>query len=130
VANFFGVENLFKGEIVRCDHAEFSGAKTYNATFESGALKLSVIAEREGPAYAAIRPEDIVVSREVVHSSAMNNLSGSILEIEATGPLVRLTADVGVRLVALITRQSLVDLKLDTQSHAYFSVKASAIHVF
>jgi len=127
VANFFGVENLYKGEIVSCDHA---GAETYNATFKSGALKLSVIAEREGPAYAAIRPEDIVVSREVVHSSAMNNLSGSILEIEPTGPLVRLTADVGVRLVALITRQSLVDLKLDTQAHAYFSVKASAIHVF
>lgn len=130
VANFFGVENLFKGEIVRCDQAESSGAEIYNATFTSGALQLSVIAEREGPAYAAIRSEDIVVSRELAHSSAMNNLSGSIVAIENTGPLVRLTADIGVRLVALLTRQSLLALNLDIQTQAYFSIKAAAIHIF
>lgn len=129
VADFFGAENLFKGEIVRCEGAS-SGAGSYNAIFKSGALQLSVIADREGPAYAAIRPEDIVVSSELAHSSAMNNLSGRIVEIEATGPLVRLTADVGVRLVALLTRQSLVALKLETQAQAYFSVKAAAIHIF
>lgn len=130
VANFFGIENLFKGEIVRCNEAESSGAETYNAIFKSGAIQLSVIAEREGPAYAVIRPEDIVVSREVAHSSAMNNLSGRIVEIEETGPLVRLTADVGVRLVALLTKQSLVALRLSIQAQAYFSVKAAAIHIF
>ena len=130
VADFFGVENLFKGEIVRCDSALSSTSEAYNAIFKSGALQLSVIAEREGPAYAAIRPEDIVVSNELTHSSAMNNLSGSIVAIEATGPLVRLTADVGVRLVALLTRQSIVALKLDIAAQAYFSIKAAAIHIF
>ena len=130
VANFFGAENLFKGEIIRCDSAMRSEAETYNAIFKSGPLQLSVIAEREGPAYAAIRPEDIVISSELAHSSAMNNLSGSIVAIETTGPLVRLTADVGVRLVALLTRQSLVALKLETQAQAYFSIKAAAIHIF
>ena len=130
VANFFGVENLFKGEIIRCDSTPSSGAEAYNAIFKAGGLQLSVIADREGPAYAAIRPEDVVVSTELAHSSAMNNLSGTIVAIEATGPLVRLTADVGVRLVALLTKQSLVSLKLDTQTQAYFSVKAAAIHIF
>jgi ABC-type Fe3+/spermidine/putrescine transport system ATPase subunit len=130
VADFFGVENLFKGEIVRCGSAISSAEEGYNAIFKSGALQLSVIAEREGPAYAAIRPEDIVVSRELAHSSAMNNLSGIIVAIEATGPLVRLTANVGVRLVVLLTRQSLVALKLDLQVKAYFSFKAAAIHIF
>jgi hypothetical protein len=38
-------------------------------------------------------------------------------------------ADVGVRLVALLTRQSVVSLKLDKDVQAYFSVKAS-IHIF
>ena len=61
---------------------------------------------------------------------AMNNLSGSILDVEVTGPLVRLTADVGARLVAMITRQSLAALKLEIGSKAFFSVKASAIHIF
>jgi len=130
VAKFFGVENIFKGEIVQCHKQEESGEETHNAIFKCGVLQLSIIAAQEGPAYAVIRPEDITVSRELVNSSAMNNLCGSIVEIEATGPLVRLTADVGVRLVALLTRQSLVALKLDTQVRAYFSVKAAAIHIF
>jgi len=130
VANFFGTENLFKGEILRCSHAEYSGADTYNAIFKTGAIELAVIAEREDQAYAAIRPEDIVVSREMNQSSAMNNLSGSIVEMEETGPLVRLTADVGVSLVALLTRQSVMSLKLDIGAQAYFSVKAAAIHIF
>ena len=130
VADFFGVENVFKGEIVRCDQSESSGTEVHNAIFKSEGLQLSVLGVSEGPAYAAIRPEDIIVSRELGHSSAMNNLSGNIVEIETTGPLVRLTADVGVRLVAIITMQSLVSLKLDKDVQAYFSVKASAIHIF
>ena len=130
VADFFGVENLFKGEIVRCEGATSSLPETYDAIFKSGALRLSVIAEREGSAYAVVRPEDIVVSRDVTHSSAMNNFSGRILEIENAGPLVRLTADVGVRLVALLTRQSLETLGLDVHSDAHFAIKAAAIHIF
>jgi molybdate/tungstate transport system ATP-binding protein len=130
VADFFGVENIFKGEIMSCGETGELGSDAYNAVFSTGGLKMSVIAEREGPAYATIRPEDVLVSRELVHSSAMNNLSGSILEVEMTGPLVRLTADVGARLVALITRQSLSALKLEIGAKAFFSVKASAIHIF
>jgi molybdopterin-binding protein len=60
----------------------------------------------------------------------MNNLSGRILAIENTGPLVRLTADVGVPLVALLTKQSLETLKLDLHSEAHFAIKAAAIHIF
>ena len=130
VADFFGIENVFKGEIVRCDQLASPGAEVHNAIFKSEGLELTVLGESEGPAYAAIRPEDIIVSRELGHSSAMNNLSGRIVAIETLGPLVRLTADVGVRLVATITTQSLVSLKLDKDVPAYFSVKASAIHIF
>ena len=57
VADFFGLENVFKGEIVRCDQLESDGAMAYNAVFKSGGIQLSVIAESEGPAYASIRPE-------------------------------------------------------------------------
>jgi molybdopterin-binding protein len=129
VADFFGVENLFKGEILRRDESG-AGEEASNAIFKSGALQLSVIAERNGSAYAVIRPEDIIVSRELTQSSATNNLNGRILEIETTGALVRLTADVGVRLVALLTKQSVEALKLETGTEAWFTVKAAAIHIF
>src|SRR2546428_1275589 len=62
VAGFVGVENLFGGEIVGCS-VERQSSEAFDAIFQSGPVKLSVIAEREGPAYAAIRPEEITVSR-------------------------------------------------------------------
>jgi len=127
VADFFGLENLFKGEIVR---PTGTGDSLSPAIFKSDSLQLSVIADRDGAGYAVIRPEDLIVSRESVHSSAINNLSGRIVKMEATGPLVRLTVDVGVRLVALVTKQSLAALGLDTEASVFLSVKASAIHIF
>jgi molybdate/tungstate transport system ATP-binding protein len=127
IAEFFGLENLFRGEIVR---SAASGNTLSPAVFRSGSLELSVIADRDGGGYAVIRPEDLIVAREAVHSSAINNLSGRIVKMEASGPLVRLTVDVGVRLVALVTKQSLAALGLDTEARVFLSVKASAIHIF
>jgi molybdopterin-binding protein len=130
VADFFGLENLFKGEILRRNGGTSPDEQPHNAIFKSGSLELSVIAERDGAAYAVIRPEDIVVSREAIQSSATNNLRGRIQKIEEKGPLVRLTADVGAPLVALLTKQSVAALGLETGCEAYFSVKATAIHIF
>lgn len=130
VANFFGVENLFRGEIVRCDEAETRAEQAFKALFRSGPLTLSVIADHEGPAYAAIRPEEITISRERPHSSALNNLYGRVVHIETIGPLVRLTVDVGVPFVAVMTVQSFAALRLAVGAETYLSFKAATIHIF
>ena len=132
VANFFGAENLFRGEIVRCNKGEPRDGEAFNAMFQfqSGPLQLSAIAEQEGPAYAAIRPEEITVSKELPHSSALNNLYGTIVNIETIGPLVRLTVDVGVPFIAAMTVQSFKALQLKIGAKVYLSFKTTAIHVF
>ncbi|MBI1748785.1 MAG: ABC transporter ATP-binding protein [Acidobacteria bacterium] len=130
VAEFLGVENLFRGEITDCDKSQSPHEKIFNARFQAGPLRLSVVAEREGPAYAAIRSEEIIVSRDQPHSSALNNLYGTVTHIETTGPLVRLTLDVGVPLMAMLTVQSFAVLGLEVGTKAYLSFKATAIHVF
>lgn len=130
VANFFGGENLLRGEIVRRNKGEPRAGEAFNALFQSGSLKLSAIAEQEGPAYAAIRPEEVTVSKELPHSSALNNLYGTIVNIETTGPLVRLTVDVGVPFIAAMTVQSFEALQLEIGAKVYLSFKTTAVHVF
>jgi len=130
LAGFLGVENLFRGKITACNHDEFPGAESFDAIFESGPLKLSVLADREGTACVAIRPEEITVSKESLHSSALNNLAGTVTLIEKSYPLARLTIDVGVPVIAAVTIQSLESLQLDVGAKAYISFKASALHVF
>lgn len=130
LAHFLGVENLLRGNVVRCDPPEPHSAAAFEAVFEAGPVKLYVIAEREGPAYVAIRPEEITVSAEFFPSSARNRLEGTVASIEKLWPLVRLTIDVGVLLVAVITAQSLESLYLATGSKVSLTIKASAIHIF
>lgn len=130
LARFLGVENLLRGTIVRCDSAAPRSGEAFDAIFEAGPLKLYVIAEREGPAYAAIRPEEITVSREFLSSSARNRLEGTVASVEKLWPLVRLTVDVGVALVAVITTQSLESLELMVGAKACLTIKATAIHIF
>jgi len=130
-AQFFGAENLFHGEISLGDKTLAGGAADgTSAVFRSGAMQLSVIAAQAGPAYASIRPEEITVLREEPHSSATNNLRGTIRKIERTAAVVRLTIDAGAPFVAAITSQSLDSLQLETGLQVYISFKATAIHIF
>jgi molybdate/tungstate transport system ATP-binding protein len=137
LASFLGVENLLRGNVVRRHPEEPRSGESpdseFDADFDAGPLKLYVIAQREGPAYAAIRPEDITVSREPISSSARNTLEGTLAKIERSWPLVRLTFDVGmpirVPLVAVITEQSLHSLDLTLGARAFLTIKATAIHL-
>ena len=85
LASFLGVEPA-RGNVVRRHPEEprtgESPDSEFDAEFDAGPLKLYVIAQREGPAYAAIRPEDITVSREPIPSSARNTLEGTLAKIE------------------------------------------------
>jgi len=130
LARFLGVENLLRGNVVRRDPRKLHTGAAFEAVFEAGPLKLYVIAESEGPAYAAIRPEEITVSRDFFSSSARNRLEGTVAGVEKFWPLVRLTVDVGVPLVAVITVQSLESLELAPGINVCLTIKASAIHIF
>jgi len=130
VASFVGVENLYRGEIVREEKGELLGSNSFNAIFQSGPLRLLVVAEYEGPANAAIRPEEITIATEPSHSSALNSIYGTLVDVEARGPLFQLKFDAAVPIVAVLTRQSFASLQLEIGSKAYLSFKASAVHVF
>ncbi len=80
--------------------------------------------------YASIRPEDIVVSRERLHSSAQNCFAGSILNISDRGAVVWVTVRVPPDFTCMITKRSLEEMELREGMQVYIAFKASAVHVF
>ncbi len=119
VADFVGMKNLFK--------ASFSG--TY--AMVSG-LRIE-IGRTVDPSshYLAVRPEDIVISREKFSSSMRNNYSGIVTRIENQGFYYEVEVRVkDVSFKGLITKVALIELSLEEGIPVYVSFKASAVHVF
>ncbi len=115
-------ENLF-----RVDLPPGSGPRQVHA----GPLVLTVVTDRAGPATLAIPPDDIVVSAAPLHSSVRNSFPGRVVRISDDGRgHVRLTADVGVELVAQITPVALAELGISIGSPVVFSIKAMAVRLF
>jgi len=88
----------------------------------------------EDEAYACVRAEEIVLEpapgAEAGHgSSAQNRLAGTVTARREEGPLVRLTIDCGVRLVALVTRASAERLGLVPGRRVSAVVKAPSVRV-
>jgi molybdate transport system ATP-binding protein len=84
----------------------------------------------EDEAYACVRAEDVVLEPDDGHpSSALNRLPGVVSARRDEGPLVRVTLDVGVRLVALVTRASAERLALSPGRRISAAVKAPSVRI-
>lgn len=150
VANFVGAENLFEGEIAlpssqgqiknvgadaclpqlrRRQVPVSPNNKVHLTTLETKGVKISVVTDRTGIVRAVLRPEDILVVREPIQSSARNCLRGIITEIESKGVLMKITVDAGVAFRVLLTRDSFEELGLSPGAEVWLSFKATAVHI-
>jgi len=120
-AEFLGVSNVFRGESI-----VDQGIASINVS----GLNLASATAREGEVYASIRPEDILVSLTPIDSSARNSFRGRIKEISDTGTIVKITVEVGIPLIAAITRRSFQDMGLGPGTDVYLTFKAADVHVF
>ncbi len=132
VATFVGAENLFEGEIVPPSSQGQIGAddKVHLTTLKSRGVKISVVTDRTGRVRAALRPEDILISREPIHSSARNNLRGTVIETAPKGVLMKITVDAGIPFKVLLTRNSFEEMGLSLKAEVWLSFKATAVHIF
>ncbi|MBN2186952.1 MAG: ATP-binding cassette domain-containing protein [Dehalococcoidia bacterium] len=120
-AEFLGVTNVFRGE---------SMIDNGMAQVNINGLRVTSTANRDGQVYTSIRPEDILVSLKPIESSARNSFQGGIKGISDAGIIVRITVDVGVPLVAAITRRSFLDMGLKQGMQVFLTFKAADVHVF
>jgi tungstate transport system ATP-binding protein len=99
-------------------------------TVRIGAISVDVVTDRSGPATLAIPPEEIVLSRAPLESSARNMVAGRIIRVSEQGGAMRVTIDGGVELIALVTRRSFEDLGFTVGGPAHASFKSVAVRVF
>ena len=119
VADFVGMKNLFEASFHET-YAVVSGLK----------IEIGRIVDPSSH-YLAVRPEDIIISREKFSSSMRNNYSGIITQIDNQGFYYEIavqTKDVSFK--GLITKGALIELGLEEGIPVYVSFKASAVHVF
>ena len=123
VAQFSSITNVFHGRLVRVEGESF---------LEIGSARIQVTSDLdEGPAAAILRPEDILVSRDPITSSARNHFSGKVTAVDDLGIVVVLQVACGnLDLRTTITRSSLRGMGIRTGDEVVLTFKASAVRVF
>ena len=119
VADFVGMKNLFA--------ARFKGRK---AVVHSLEIELGREPSNSN-GYIAIRPEDIVISKEAIASSMRNSFKGAVTEIFDQGFYYEVHVRAGAATFkSLITKRSAFELELHEGTDVFVSFKSTAIHNF
>ena len=119
VADFVGMKNLFA--------AQFRDTKALTGSIE---IELGRKPEN-GHGYIAIRPEDIVLSKESFASSMRNSFKGTVTGVIDQGFYYEVDVKVkNVTFKSLITKNSLFELGIQEGIEMLLSFKSTAIHNF
>lgn len=121
VAQFVGADNVYRGEIV------VRGGDKY---VRLNNLMLRVVSDVQGTVRVAIRPENIIIVREAMNSSARNMVKGIIVAIIPRGAFYKVVLDAGIPLVVLVTWQAIEELDLEEGQEVWALFKATAVHIF
>jgi molybdopterin-binding protein len=122
VARFAMARNILQGEIINKPGKD--------VVFRTGNTEFVVVSEEEGEFHASLRPEDIILSLDEIHSSARNCFKGTIAQILDKGSTLYITVDVPPELSSLVTRHSFEEMELKEGKQVYVTFKASSIHIF
>jgi len=122
VARFVGVRNVFRGQARTAEDG-------YKLVTING-VEIAAVTELEGSVHASVRPEDIILSREPLLSSARNAFRGQIVDISDRGTIVYITVRIPPDFICMITRRSLEEMELKEGMMVHIAFKASAVHVF
>ncbi len=130
VAEFIGTGTVLRGTVERTG-PEIPGEKNFSARFRTGSLSLEVIAEREGNAYAVLRPADLMLSKDrVAGPSPRNQLAATVVRIERGTAVAQVHLDAaGTALVVAITSATAAELALFAGDAVIVSIKATAVHL-
>ena len=120
IASFVGVENVIEGKIISSENGV--------ALVEMGNYKIRALSNlTEGEVNVFVRPENIILSKVKLESSARNSINGTITNVTQYGATFRIYMDNG--LSALVTKQAIEELGLKIGETVYASFKATATHL-
>jgi molybdopterin-binding protein len=116
-----GCENIYEAELIRGDGETLANV---------GSVNIHVNTEFEGRVKVSIRPEDIILSKGTFVSSARNVLKGTVKEIVEEGSSAKVVLDIGIPIIALITKKSLIEMSISIGSDLYAIFKTMAVRVY
>ena len=122
LASFARLENIFTG----------IGTILSNGTSlikVNDRVQIEVAFKKKGETTIFIRPEDIIVSKKPLESSARNTFKGRIIEASDLGSVVKLKVDSGETFTTQVTKLSFEKMRLNVGSVAFISFKASSVHL-
>jgi len=119
LASFAAVVNTFRGTAI------VTSEGTTIVDVGSG-LKIEVTGQRLGEVSVFVNPQDIILSKSALESSARNVFKCRITEISDLGSLVKLKVDVGKAFTVQITKRSFNEMGLNLNAEVYIAFKASS----
>lgn len=122
LASFARLENVFAGK------SEILQEGTSVIKVDDG-IEMEAALRKYGKVTVFVRPEDIIISKKTMPSSARNVFKGKIFEISDFGPVVKLRVDAGKEFVVQITKRSFVEMRLNVGSTVFVTFKASSVHL-
>ncbi len=120
LASFAVVDNTFKGTAVITE----TGTSIVDV---GNGVQIESVLQRQGEGTVFINPQDIIVSRRQLESSARNMFRGKITQISDSDASVKLTVDVGKPFVVQITKASFHEMELSLGSEVFITFKASSV---
>jgi molybdopterin-binding protein len=120
IAHFIGVKNFFAAGLVTENQSQFA------CTSENIRVRIvTELPDQEG--FILIRGEDILLSQTSVETSATNNFTGTVLEIVPNSGGAEVTIDAGMELHAIITWESIKNLRIEIGTSCWVHFKATAV---
>ena len=123
VADFVGVENILKGEVVKKDNGLVSVQLNNQYVYSVSEV------ETGQRVYVLIRPENIVFSSSQNAGSSRNVFKCRVTRINTIGSLVRIEVDCGFTLLGVVTTDAARELNISLGKEMYASFKATSTHV-
>ncbi len=116
-----GSENIYEAELFRSNDDTLA---------KVGSVSIHVNTELEGRVKVSIRPEDIILSKGTFVSSARNVLKGTVKDIIEEGSSAKVILDIGMPIMALITKKSLNEMGISMGTELYAIFKTMAVRVY
>lgn len=122
LASFAALDNTFTGI------ANLTGAGTSIVTVGNG-VQIETTEQKRGATVVFISPQDIILSRTAVDSSARNVFKGKITEIRDLDSLIKLKVNIGKLFTVQITKRSFKEMGLNLNAEVFITFKASNVQV-
>ncbi len=128
----FGASNKYLTSFARFENC-FSGISFIDKGISKVQLDDGVVIEtaikRDGRVMIFVRPEDIILSKMKLVSSARNVFEGEVTGISDLGDKVKLRINAGKDFVVQITKRSFKEMQINIGSNVFLTFKASSVGI-